>query len=126
MLVAQSALQIRSEGRLKKSVKGSESYALHMGARLEHGPFDGKVTRFFTSLVLRVDPGRHGQCESCGACCRFLFHCPFLKPREDAPGKYRCVAYAIRPPQCRKYPRTRTEQIHTPCGYKFDDGPGKR
>jgi hypothetical protein len=25
----------------------------------------------------------------------------------------------IRPIQCRKYPRTKKEQIHQPCGYHF-------
>jgi len=97
-----------------------------MRAWPERGPFEGKVTRLFTSLLLPVDPNRRGQCESCGACCRFLFSCPFLKTRDDAPGKYRCSAYGIRPPQCRKYPRTRSEQIHTPCGYTFDDGAHER
>ena len=40
-----------------------------MGAqRTKSGPFDGKVTRFCTSLVLPVDGARTGECKGCGAC----------------------------------------------------------
>ena len=85
------------------------------------GPFKGKVMRFATSLVLPVDEDRAGECMSCGACCKFLFKCPFLRPVEGSQGKYKCIVYPIRPLQCRKYPRTRQEQIHHPCGYHFKD-----
>jgi len=85
------------------------------------GPFDGKIRRFFTSLILPVDANRTGECAKCGACCMFLFKCPFLKFEEGNPNSAACRAYAIRPPQCRKYPRTRSEQIHQPCGYYFKD-----
>ena len=85
------------------------------------GPFDGKVTRFFTSLVLPVDPKRTGECMRCGACCKFLVKCPFLEYENGDPKSPRCKAYLIRPLQCRKYPRTKEEQIHLPCGYRFED-----
>jgi len=88
--------------------------------RTKSGPFDGKVTRFFTSLVLPVDKTRTGECDRCGACCEFLVKCPFLK-RDDS-GLPRCSAYVFRPLQCRKYPRSAAEQIHHPCGYRFDKG----
>ena len=92
-----------------------------MGAqRSRSGPFDGKVTRFCTSLVLPVDKGRTGECEACGACCEFLVRCPFL--RRDASGASRCRIYPVRPLQCRKYPRTAEEQVHQPCGYRFSNG----
>ena len=84
------------------------------------GPFKGKVKRFATSLVLPVDKGRTGECLNCGACCRFLVDCPFLKLVAGREGEYRCIVYRIRPLQCRKYPRSREEQIHQPCGYRFE------
>lgn len=83
------------------------------------GPFKGKVKRLATSLVLPVDKSRTGECLNCGACCRFLVNCPFLRPVEGSQGACRCIVYPIRPLQCRKYPRTRQEQIHHPCGYYF-------
>lgn len=86
--------------------------------RPKSGPFDGKVTRFFTSLLLPVDKARTGECSRCGACCEFLVRCPFLK--QDSSGAARCGAYIVRPPQCRKYPRSAEEQIHQPCGFRFD------
>lgn len=85
------------------------------------GPFDGKATRFATSLVLPVDKNRSGECSRCGACCMFLFRCPFLKFEDGKPNSASCRAYLIRPLQCRKYPRTKREQIHQPCGYVFRD-----
>jgi Fe-S-cluster containining protein len=85
------------------------------------GPFDGKVTRFFTSLVLPVDPKRTGECLRCGACCKFLVTCPLLEYENGDPKKPRCKGYLIRPLQCRKYPRTKEEQIHHPCGYRFEE-----
>ena len=57
----------------------------------------------------------------CGACCKFLLKCPFLRSVKGSPGSHVCVVYAIRPLQCRKYPRSREEQIHHPCGFKFGD-----
>jgi Fe-S-cluster containining protein len=90
-------------------------------ARKKSGPFDGKVTRFFTSFALPVDSNRGGECSRCGACCKFLFKCPFLRSEDGKPGSFRCAVYSVRPPQCRKYPRTRSEQIHLPCGYTFEE-----
>jgi hypothetical protein len=87
--------------------------------RVKNGPFDGKVKRFFTSLVLPVDPNRTGECLRCGECCKFLVRCPFLRFSDDESRTPRCAAYFLRPPQCRKYPRTESEQIHKPCGYRF-------
>ena len=92
-----------------------------MGKRTAHGPFDGKVARFATSLVLPVDRSRSGQCTRCGACCTFFVRCPFLRFEDGKPNTARCAAYRLRPPQCRKYPRTKEEQIHLPCGFEFKD-----
>jgi len=87
---------------------------------MKNYPFDGKLTRFATSLALPVDSTRTGECNRCGACCRFLVKCPFLRPSKDGSGSFECKAYFLRPLQCRKYPRTKKEQIHLPCGYRFD------
>jgi hypothetical protein len=92
-----------------------------MGKSTAHGPFDGKLKRFATSLVLPIDRNRAGECKRCGACCKFLVECPFLRPARDDPNAYECRAYLVRPLQCRKYPRTKAEQIHEPCGYRFSD-----
>ena len=81
---------------------------------------NGKTRRFFTSLVLPVDKSRKGECEKCGACCKFVVECPFLKYDEGGSGATYCRIYSIRPLQCRKYPRSKREQIHQPCGYRFD------
>lgn len=83
--------------------------------------FNGKTRRFFTSL-LPVDQNRTGKCTRCGACCKFVVTCPFLRYAEGDPNSARCAAYLVRPPQCRKYPRTKDEQIHKPCGFRFEDG----
>lgn len=78
-----------------------------------------KAQRFATSL-LPVDNGRRGDCNRCGECCKLPYPCPFL--RYDADGLSRCAVYQARPPSCRKYPRTASENI-TPasCGYYFVD-----
>ncbi len=89
-------------------------------SRFPNGPFNGKMRRLVTSLVLPIDSKRSGSCKNCGACCEFLVKCPFLEYSDDDPPKARCKAYAIRPLQCRKYPRTNDEQIHEPCGYHFE------
>jgi hypothetical protein len=76
-----------------------------------------KIQRFLTSF-LPIDAGRRGDCNRCGECCKLPYPCPFL--RYDAEGLSSCAVYFARPPSCRKYPRTATENI-TPatCGYYF-------
>ncbi len=88
---------------------------------MRNSPHNGKMRRFATSLILPVDKNRKGECLRCGACCKFLVRCPFLREAKDAPGQFTCAAYAVRPLQCRKYPRSRAEQIHHPCGFTFED-----
>jgi Fe-S-cluster containining protein len=79
-----------------------------------------KLKRFTTSL-LPVDASRQGDCNRCGACCRLPYPCPFL--RFDDQGLSSCSVYHLRPPSCRKYPRTSAENL-TPeqCGFFFVDG----
>jgi len=94
-----------------------------MGERTKNTLSNGKFRRFITSLVLPVDNSRSGDCDRCRACCKFGVVCPFLKERQDGSHTYYCSVYRLRPLQCRKYPRSRNEQIHQPCGYTFgDDG----
>ncbi len=78
-----------------------------------------KIKRFATSL-LPVDAGRRGECNRCGECCKLPYPCPFL--RYDEQGLSSCAVYYARPPSCRKYPRTSSENV-TPgtCGYYFVD-----
>lgn len=78
-----------------------------------------KIKRAATSLMLPVEETREGNCMNCGACCKFLYKCPFLKFENQDLDKAICTIHTLRPPMCRKYPRTREEQIHHPCGYRF-------
>lgn len=47
------------------------------------------------------------------------YRCTFLKTDED--GKSRCSIYRVRPPNCRKFPRTESQLSHVNevCGYSF-------
>ncbi|MBW2973810.1 YkgJ family cysteine cluster protein [Candidatus Woesearchaeota archaeon] len=77
----------------------------------------GKIKRFLTAF-LPVDKNRTGKCNRCGACCMLPFKCPFL--RFDENNKAKCLIYLIRPPMCRKYPRTDKEHItKDTCGFGF-------
>ncbi|VVB84639.1 Uncharacterised protein [uncultured archaeon] len=78
-----------------------------------------KLKRAATSLVLEVDEKRVGECKNCGNCCMFLYKCPFLRFENHGSHKTVCLIHKVRPPMCRKYPRTKDEQIHQPCGYQF-------
>lgn len=78
-----------------------------------------KLKRFMTSMM-PIDANREGECNRCGECCKLPYPCPFL--RYDAEGLSTCSVYFARPPSCRKYPRTASENV-TPdaCGYYFVD-----
>ena len=67
---------------------------------------------------------RKGECARCGACCRLLFHCPFLRVLPD--GGTECSIHVKRPVNCRIFPidekdlRDRdTLAPEHPCGFKF-------
>lgn len=79
-----------------------------------------KIKRTLTSF-LPVEEGRTGSCNNCGACCHLPFRCVFLKTAED--GKEFCLIYTVRPPNCRKFPRTREEHdlVSDQCGFSFDE-----
>lgn len=77
-----------------------------------------KARRTLTSL-LPVSKQRRGQCVNCGACCKLPNVCPFLKT--DGDGKGYCGIYPLRPPNCRKYPRTLSEHLtQDTCGFRFE------
>ena len=77
-----------------------------------------KIKRTLTCL-LPVSKNRKGQCVNCGACCKLPNDCKFSRTSED--GKVYCAIYPIRPLNCRKYPRTKSELITSDtCGYHFD------
>lgn len=76
-----------------------------------------KLIRQVTA-VLPVAENRRGSCNRCGECCKLPYPCPFL--RFDAEGLSRCAVYLVRPPSCRKYPRTESENITAAtCGFHF-------
>jgi Fe-S-cluster containining protein len=77
-----------------------------------------KLRRLATSL-LPVAENRRGSCNRCGECCKLPFPCPFL--RFDAEGLSTCSVYHLRPPSCRKYPRTADEHLtQEVCGFWFE------
>ena len=78
-----------------------------------------KLKRTLTS-ILPVSSARSGTCVNCGACCKLVFACPFLRTRND--GSSYCGIYSTRPLNCRKYPRTASEHVtKNTCGYTFDN-----
>ena len=76
-----------------------------------------KLKRALTGF-LPIATSREGECRQCGACCRLMIRCPFLKYDAET-AKARCRIYVLRPPACRKYPRVADEQVCLPCGYRF-------
>jgi hypothetical protein len=68
----------------------------------------GKLRRFVQSNLLpeaereALLARREGECNRCGACCKILFRCPFLKT--DAEGQFVCRIYDKRFAQCRLFP----------------------
>ena len=78
-----------------------------------------KLIRTVTSL-LPVDAGRTGDCNGCGECCKLPFRCAFLKT--DPEGRSFCSVYKVRPPNCRKFPRTEAQlkPVKAVCGFKFE------
>lgn len=79
-----------------------------------------KLKRVPTAVLLPVADNRRGDCNRCGECCKLPYPCPFL--RYDAEGLSSCAIYHIRPPSCRKYPRTASENLTAGvCGFYFVD-----
>ena len=77
-----------------------------------------KLKRTLTCL-LPISKRRRGACKRCGACCKLPNTCAFLK--FDKHGKSLCTIYKLRPPNCRKYPRTEKEHLtKKTCGFWFE------
>jgi len=75
-----------------------------------------KAYRTLTS-ILPVSKNRKGNCADCGECCKLPNVCSFLKIKK---GKSQCSVYKFRPLNCRKYPRTKKEQITGgDCSFRF-------
>jgi hypothetical protein len=85
---------------------------------LKKNTWTAKAKRTATS-VLPVDDRRRGKCLRCGACCHLPVRCAFLAENEN--GQYLCTIWRLRPLNCRKYPRTRSELLtKKTCGYSFE------
>lgn len=81
-------------------------------------------TVFRRDYIFKQLRKRQGKCTRCGACCRLLFHCPFLKTLPD--GNTACAIRVKRPANCRIFPinakdlRDRdTLAPEHPCGFRF-------
>ena len=81
----------------------------------------GKVRRFFMirfmpTRVSRQMSRRRGQCVRCGACCKLLFKCPFLKGNH-------CIKYAKRAKQCALFPMSPKDLkfLEHTCGFYFEE-----
>jgi hypothetical protein len=84
----------------------------------QRNTWSAKLKRTLTCL-LPVSTDRKGHCVHCGACCKLPNVCPFIKTGPD--GKIYCSIYPIRPLNCRKYPRTKSELITAEtCGHSFE------
>jgi hypothetical protein len=91
--------------------------ALNEKLQLKKNNQPAKIKRTLTS-ILPVDKNRTGQCKHCSACCKLPNRCPFLETDEH--NKSVCKIYSVRPPACRKYPRSPSEHITTDsCGFSF-------
>lgn len=90
--------------------------------------FKGKIRRIYLILLRKKYVNdqlniRKGECIRCGACCKFIFECPFLKNHRSLP---ECKIHNKRPPSCKFFPIddrdiNERNQINpkTTCGYFF-------
>lgn len=92
-----------------------------LSARDESSPANSWTAKFKRTMkvFLPIAENRSGECNHCGKCCRLPSKCPFLKLKSD--GVSYCAVYFFRPPNCRKYPRHKSEWLTKRfCGYKFN------
>jgi hypothetical protein len=76
-----------------------------------------KIRRAFIYLK-PVDKTRYGKCKRCGACCKFMYACPFLSYDENE--KAVCKIYRIRGYVCSKYPLSdKYHETRDICGFRF-------
>lgn len=95
-------------------------------ARMMTLQLGGKVRRFVQANLQKERTQaslarRRGECNRCGACCKILFQCPFLKT--DADGQYTCSIYEKRFSQCRLFPMHPRDlrEVGEQCSYTFED-----
>jgi hypothetical protein len=87
---------------------------------------DAWGTYFQPKETTQTLAARQGDCNRCGACCRILYRCPYLKDTED--GNTTCSIYKGRPDQCATFPHDiRSIEILTEmgisCSYTFQAVP---
>lgn len=83
---------------------------------------DAFGTYFQPKEVTRTLAARRGDCNRCGACCRILYRCPYLKDTPD--GNTTCSIYDGRPDQCATFPHDAHSlqlltQMGVSCSYSF-------
>lgn len=84
---------------------------------MDKNTYGSKCKRFF-SAFLPISENRTGKCIRCGNCCKLPKPCIFLKENKNE--KDVCLIYAVRPLNCRKYPRVEEEQItKKTCRFQF-------
>jgi hypothetical protein len=95
----------------------------------------GKVRRFFYAHtrrgrdhIDRMKRRRRGECRRCGACCRLVYRCPFLRMDGDLAV---CTVHQRRPQNCRIFPVDRLDledrdlvDPARPCGFWFVEDKG--
>jgi len=93
----------------------------------------GKLRRAYIhalnrSYLRRNHARRRGECARCGACCKLMFRCPYLK---ESDGGTECVRHGTRWENCRVFPIDERDiadrdlvSKNGPCGYSFE--PSKR
>ena len=80
----------------------------------------GKARRYWLSKFRRwhvehMKRTRRGECRRCGACCRFLFKCPYLENGSH------CTIYPRRFEQCSNFPIDHRDlrYFEENCGFYF-------
>lgn len=88
-------------------------------------PLKGKVRRWWLTTfrkeyVRRQLELRQGECNQCGACCKLMFRCFYLK-RDNRCSKY----HNGRPPNCTCFPIDERDlrDAGVVCGYSFPPRP---
>jgi len=90
----------------------------------------GKVRRFFLAhtrrgreYIRRMEARRIGECRRCGACCKLVYRCPFLRFEN---GVAVCTIHKVRPANCRIFPVDPRDLADRdkiapdlPCGFSF-------
>jgi len=79
------------------------------------------LTKFRKEFVKQQMAKRKGACKRCGACCKILFKCPYL--RYNSEGLAECTIYEKRFEQCDKFPIDNRDFENIPgteCGFYYE------